>query len=64
MDEQSGTSDALPKPKRVYEKFQCEACGGRFTIANKGKHSKTKKHRVAIGTYETDETTEEISDQE
>jgi len=67
MDEQSDTSVALPKPKKVYEKFHCVACGGRYTIANKGKHMKTKKHTKAIGSAPTTadaEHSSQSSDQE
>jgi hypothetical protein len=33
-----------PVVKDMKQKILCDICGGRYTIANKSKHVKTKKH--------------------
>jgi hypothetical protein len=35
--------------ERYKKKYDCE-CGGRYQIANKSAHEKTKKHQVYIST--------------
>lgn len=34
--------------KKKNEKIECDICGGSYTLTNKMKHSKTKKHINAI----------------
>jgi len=48
-----GAASLEQKIKRVYEKFECDVCHGRYTTTNHGKHVKTAKHKNATsGTAE------------
>jgi hypothetical protein len=42
-----------PKGKRVNPTVVCEICGGKYTKANKAKHTKTERHVGAVGRLKT-----------